>query len=89
MDWTDDDLERLTALVKAKVSPARASAQLGRTVAAVRRKAYALGTPFPTLAQRRRDFNLKAQTALSGQETKPKHELTFPLNVSKDERLDG
>jgi hypothetical protein len=52
--WTNDDCEKLKALVKAGVSPSRAGVTLGRSTLIVRRRARELGCSFPHLHDLRR-----------------------------------
>ncbi len=49
--WTEEELEKLKALVKAGASPYRASVALGRSRAHVRIKAREIGYPFPHLRE--------------------------------------
>lgn len=48
--WTDDDLDKLRALVASGASAFRASAALKRSKPIIRLKARELGVPFPTEA---------------------------------------
>jgi hypothetical protein len=52
--WTDEDNERIKALVAKGASVFRASAALKRTRIGVRDQARRLGTPFPTLRETRK-----------------------------------
>lgn len=49
--WTEQDCEKLRALVRAGASPFRASVALGRSAQIVKHKARALGCPFPHLRE--------------------------------------
>jgi hypothetical protein len=60
--WTDEDNDRLKALVAQGVSIARAAVTFKRSIMAVRHQARKLGTPFPKTHEVRR----KLADALSG-----------------------
>ena len=52
--WTPEDGERLKALVASGASPARAAVIFNQTVAGIRQRARALGAPFPSLREKRK-----------------------------------
>jgi serine/threonine-protein kinase RIO1 len=47
--WTEEQEQRLVALVEEGATPTRAAASLKRNIMAVRNKARSLGKPFPLL----------------------------------------
>jgi hypothetical protein len=52
--WTEDDSERLKALVASGASAARAAAIFDRSIDNIRQRARMLGAPFPTLKNLRK-----------------------------------
>jgi hypothetical protein len=54
--WTDEDSERLKALVASGASVVRAAAVFNRTIASIRDQARKLGAPFPSLNESRKKF---------------------------------
>jgi hypothetical protein len=54
--WTDEDNERLKALVAQGVSVIRAAATFKRSITSVRTQARKLGSPFPPMKQFRKKF---------------------------------
>jgi len=61
--WTDDDLERLAAIVAAGDTPLRASAALRRSIAACRNQAKRIGTPFTPMQIIRQNIKAKCAAA--------------------------
>ena len=59
--WTEQDCEKLRALVEAGASPFRAGVALGRSTQVVRNKARDLGCPFAHL----RDVKKKLKDAIT------------------------
>jgi hypothetical protein len=59
--WTDDDLKRLA--VAAGGTPCRASAALGRSIAACRIQARKIGTPFTPMQVMRKNIKAKCAAA--------------------------
>jgi GcrA cell cycle regulator len=53
--WTEQDNERLKAMVAAGASPVRAAAAFGRSIVSVRVQARKLGSPFPARRPKRLD----------------------------------
>jgi hypothetical protein len=49
--WTEDEITKLKALVRAGASPFRVSVALGRSRAHIRAKAREIGCPFPSLRE--------------------------------------
>jgi len=45
--WSENDLERLAAIVAAGGTPIRAAAALNRRIASCQQQARKMGTPFP------------------------------------------
>jgi hypothetical protein len=62
-EWTDEDLNRLAAIVAAGGTPARASAALGRSIASCKIQACRMDTPFVPLHIRRREILAKCAAA--------------------------
>jgi hypothetical protein len=54
--WTDQDSERLKALVASGASALRAAAIFNRTLPSIKEKARKLGTPFPSVQEARKKF---------------------------------
>ena len=54
--WTDDDSKRLKALVASGASVLRAAAIFDCSIGAIRVRARALGTPFPTKSEARKKY---------------------------------
>ena len=54
--WTDQDSERLKALVANGASAIRAAAIFNRTLVSIKEKARKLGTPFPSVRDVRKKF---------------------------------
>ena len=54
--WTEDDRERLKALVASGGSVLRAAAIFDCTIGDIRQRARALGTPFPTRSEARKKY---------------------------------
>ena len=52
--WTDEENERLKALVAKDVSIIKVAAELGRTTRSIRAHAHKLGTPFPPMKDYRK-----------------------------------
>ncbi len=54
--WTDDDCERLKALVASGTSVVRAAAIFDCSISGIRQRARALGTPFPSKSEARKKY---------------------------------
>jgi hypothetical protein len=54
--WSDEDNDRLKALVAQGVSLARAAVTLKRSLGAMRLQARKIGAPFPTMSQVRKQW---------------------------------
>lgn len=54
--WTDEDNERLKAMVADGISVARAAVAFGRSLISVRNQARKLGTPFPYAREVRQKY---------------------------------
>ena len=54
--WTDEENERLKALVAQGVSIIRAAAKFKRTIISVRIQARKIGSPFPPMKEFRKKF---------------------------------
>jgi hypothetical protein len=61
--WTEDENERLRALVAEGVSIVRAAAVFNRKMVAVRNHARRLGTPFPRMNEFRKKFEVTASSS--------------------------
>jgi hypothetical protein len=54
--WTEEENERLKALVAKDASIIKVAAELGRTTRSLRAQARKLGTPFPRMNDYRKKF---------------------------------
>jgi hypothetical protein len=55
--WTEEDNERLKAMVAAGVSVARSAVAFRRSLVSVRNQARKLGTPFPYVREVRQKYS--------------------------------
>ena len=61
--WTEEENQRLRALVAEGVSIVRAAAVFNRKMVAVRNQARRLGTPFPRMNESRKKFEITASSS--------------------------
>lgn len=64
--WSDDEFERLKALVSSGVSALRVSVVLKRPIKAVKLKAKAIGTPFPHDSELKKERQRKQMANANG-----------------------
>jgi hypothetical protein len=62
-EWTDDELNQLSAIVAARGSAFRAAAKFKRSISACRNQARAMGTPFEPMYVKRRNIVVKCAAA--------------------------
>ena len=76
--WTDQDVERLRALVGSGASALRVSVILKRSLSMIKKKAHDIGAPFPSEAELRAKRRFIFENSING----PR--LGFLRAVTKD-----